>query len=576
LSAIFVDYDNIYLSLRRKSEDAAKRFAKLAGVWLKGIETGRLVSTTAPLFGDQPRRIVSVRCYGNPVPRRQQSDNVTDMSSFPFVRHHFLRAGFEVIDCPPLTSHQKNAADIRMVMDLRDFLTHDTYFDEFVILSDDADFTPVLHRLRQHARRTVIYSNDHTASAYSAISDGEVREMDLIATLLSDVSADAAVPVVSAPGTAPMAGRAEPTPTGQQTIDELRRDIIAEVVSAVRSAQSPAPLEALADRALRTLGHDRTIGTAWAGAGTFRDLLKLALPASIQISEHPPYVAYDVERHLPVDRALEGPPRLEGPRGSPATAAAGRSAAAISPPVAPAPLAPRSSPEPGMHRGAPTRATVAPAPPTSAPRQEIDVQRAMTRIQEASQVPPLSSQGYAILFEIIADEIARHGISGAQTVTQIFQAGIGRGIAGLKRQDVQFVMDVIGEADPWFENIASASVFATRFRNFVVARCREHDVVLSMKELDLIDAWFMGADLPAGSAVSLDRDAQPAARHPLEPKLPAEPQRSTRPGTGATTAAPAAARHRWWTAEETKAPAQPDAAAAVPDDELPLFVRQRR
>ena len=31
LSALFVDYDNIYLSLKRKSEDAAKRFAKDAG-----------------------------------------------------------------------------------------------------------------------------------------------------------------------------------------------------------------------------------------------------------------------------------------------------------------------------------------------------------------------------------------------------------------------------------------------------------------------------------------------------------------------------------------------------------------
>ena len=45
------------------------------------------------------------------------------MSSFPFVRHHFLRAGFEVIDCPPLTAQLKNSADIRMVMDVRDILT---------------------------------------------------------------------------------------------------------------------------------------------------------------------------------------------------------------------------------------------------------------------------------------------------------------------------------------------------------------------------------------------------------------------------------------------------------------------
>ena len=91
------------------------------------------------------------------------------MNSFPFVRHHFLRAGSEIVDCPPLTAQLKNSSDIRMVMDIRDLLNHDTYYDEFIILSGDADFTPVLHRLRAHARRTIIYANDYTAVPYTAI-----------------------------------------------------------------------------------------------------------------------------------------------------------------------------------------------------------------------------------------------------------------------------------------------------------------------------------------------------------------------------------------------------------------------
>ena len=123
------------------------------------------------------------RCYGNPVPRRNSHDNSTDMNSFPFIRHHFLRSGFEVIDCPPLTAQLKNSADIRIVMDIRDILTHDTFFDEFIILSGDADFTPVLHRLRAHARRTIVFANDSTAQPYTAISDGEIRESSLIQLL---------------------------------------------------------------------------------------------------------------------------------------------------------------------------------------------------------------------------------------------------------------------------------------------------------------------------------------------------------------------------------------------------------
>ena len=54
LSAVFVDYDNIYLSLKRKSEEAAKRFAKDASGWLRGIETGRLITpTNAPFTGNR-------------------------------------------------------------------------------------------------------------------------------------------------------------------------------------------------------------------------------------------------------------------------------------------------------------------------------------------------------------------------------------------------------------------------------------------------------------------------------------------------------------------------------------------
>ena len=180
LTTLFVDYDNIYLSLKRKNDEAAKRFAKDSGLWLQGILSGELITQTSTFLPAGERRLAMNRCYGNPVPRRNSNDNSTDMNSFPFIRHHFLKSGFEVIDCPPLTAQLKNSADIRIVMDIRDILTHDTFFDEFIILSGDADFTPVLHRLRAHARRTIVFANDSTAQPYTAISDGEIRESSLI------------------------------------------------------------------------------------------------------------------------------------------------------------------------------------------------------------------------------------------------------------------------------------------------------------------------------------------------------------------------------------------------------------
>ncbi len=309
LTVVFVDYDNIYLSLKRKNEEAAKRFAKDAGVWLREIESGRLITATNGSNFQVPRRVVMSRCYGNPVPRRNSSDNSTDMNSFPFVRHHFLRAGFEVIDCPPLTAQLKNSADIRMVMDVRDVLNHDTRFDEFIILSGDADFTPVLHRLRAHARRTVVFANDHTAAPYTAISDGEIREADLISLLMEgrllDEDERKAI--------------SDQRQTPQIDAETARRDIITEVSSIVRQSPQPVPLEALADRAIRTLGHDKTAGTSWGGAGSFRELLLKGLPGDIRLTDQPPFLAFDTQRHIAREpqRELEARPELRSPRAEP-------------------------------------------------------------------------------------------------------------------------------------------------------------------------------------------------------------------------------------------------------------------
>jgi hypothetical protein len=509
LSAVFVDYDNIYLSLKRKSEEAAKRFAKEAQRWLREIEGGKLITPTNAQFGSAPRRIAMNRCYGNPVPRRNPHDNSTDMSSFPFVRHHFLRAGFEVIDCPPLTAQLKNSADIRMVMDIRDLLLHDTYFDEFIILSGDADFTPVLIRLRAHARRTVVFANDFTAAPYTAICDGEIREAALIELILAGELPEG--------GPSDAAGSAGAPPKSR--IEDARREILAEVIAGVRASAAPVPLEALADRALRALGHEKTIATGWAGAGSFRELLRRSLPEEIKLTGEAPYLAFDARRHRE-ERSLEA--ALE------ATKAAGAEAGPIVTPVAARQPAPESTPAPVL-RTARADGTAAPraevpeaaakaqvlqqAPPM--PRSELPAQRrpdvhsaiqqSIARIHEACQAPPLAPQEYRVLFEIMAREISDNDLTGVQTLANIADKAREHGIE-VRRDDVRFVLEVVSEADPWFEQGASADLFASRFRNFVVARCRGQGLNLTADELDLIDAWFLGAGMsqrltPRGSAV---------------------------------------------------------------------------
>jgi len=539
LSAVFVDYDNIYLSLKRKSEEAAKRFAKDAALWLKGIETGLLITPTNSPTTSGVRRIVMNRCYGNPVPRRNATDNSTDMNSFPFVRHHFLRSGFEIVDCPPLTAQLKNSSDIRMVMDVRDYLTHDTYFDEFVILSGDADFTPVLHRLRAHARRTVIFANDYTAAPYTAISDGEVRESNLITLLLDGRVGDQAISTTEAQD------------------ETVRRKIIAEVVTAVRASSAPVPLEVLADRAVRSIGHDRTIGTGWAGAGGFRELLAQSLPEGLRLTEQAPYLVIDTKRHLMAQPAVL--PELREARierAIPAAAAgigayghgslAGKSpgpaqAAYAMPPAAPAntqspaysqpasgilgaPLIGNAAQGYGGHTGL-TDGQQASRPPAHAlPTGRADMppplQQAITRIHEACQAPTLSPQDYRILFEAMAEEIAENNLSGVQTILNIVQRARERGLE-VRRDDVRFVLEVVSETDPWFEQGASANLFAGRFRNFVVARCRSQGLNLSADELDLIEAWFAGnTPLPGVSGQQFRPGQQPLQTQAAATRMP--------------------------------------------------------
>jgi hypothetical protein len=94
----------------------------------------------------------------------------------------------------------------------------------------------------------------------------------------------------------------------------------------------------------------------------------------------------------------------------------------------------------------------------------------------------------------MAKEITDNDLTGAQTLTNIIQRARERRL-DVQRDDVRFVLEVVSEADPWFEQGISASLFAGRFRNFVVARCRSKGLIISGDELDLIDAWFASGGL---------------------------------------------------------------------------------
>ena len=155
-SALFVDFDNIYLSFAEQDKQIASQFATAPDMWLSWLEQRMPCQN---LDAEEGRRRILIRmCYLNP-------------RSFAAFRPYFIRSAFEVVDCPPLTTRGKTSTDIHMVMDILDALNHTTCFDEFIILSGDADFTPVLLRLRKHARRSAVFSAGYVSPAYKASCD---------------------------------------------------------------------------------------------------------------------------------------------------------------------------------------------------------------------------------------------------------------------------------------------------------------------------------------------------------------------------------------------------------------------
>lgn len=155
-SALFVDFDNVFSQLRQLQPEAAERFARHPSEWI-GWLTGYL-ALPEPHEEGEHRRLLVRRCYLNP-------------NWYQTYRHAFLRAGFEIVDCPPVTSQGKTSTDIHMVLDIVDLLQHETRCDEFIVFSADADFTPVLRKLRRYDRRTTVLAIGFPSAAYQASAD---------------------------------------------------------------------------------------------------------------------------------------------------------------------------------------------------------------------------------------------------------------------------------------------------------------------------------------------------------------------------------------------------------------------
>ena len=290
--ALFVDFDNVYIGLQRLDPRAAEAFASTPAHWLSALEIGNDAD------GEFSRRFLVRACYLNP-------------SVFSQFRPNFTRAGFSVVDCPSLTQQGKSSADINLVLDAVDALSADTRYDEFVIMSADADFTPLALRCRAADRRVTIITASPAASAYRAVADTVVTA-DELAELVKHPE-PAAPDEVPAPvaehgrtSTRSTPAAQPPRPVVPLTNSPARKATL----RLVRSADRPLTGSVVAEAAQKV---DASLTTSvWEGAGSFFAWLSRAVPELNATARPAPGFVWDPKRFseadLPTAGAVDLPP----------------------------------------------------------------------------------------------------------------------------------------------------------------------------------------------------------------------------------------------------------------------------
>lgn len=278
-SALFIDFDNFFGGLLAADPVAALEVVTQPSVWLDRL--------TRDDTGGSVRRWLVLRCYMNPSGSVAHPTNRGNRLHFSSFRPYFTQAGIEVVDCPPLTRSAKNGADIRIAVDVMTSLRAETRYDEFVIASSDADFTPLLQVLRAADRRVTVISTGTSTAAYEALADQLLEEQDII-----ELSQPAKPESGSSQDAEPLGAPLAVGPTARWDPSDYET-FATSVRAEFAGADAPINLASLSGRLLTQMG-DVVTRTGWFGAGGFtRSLRNLELPNA----EFSPDFVWDAGRH---------------------------------------------------------------------------------------------------------------------------------------------------------------------------------------------------------------------------------------------------------------------------------------
>src|SRR5271170_1308863 len=100
-----------------------------------------------------------------------------DFDRYKDFKRGLHEAAFELIEIPHVRQSGKNSADIRMVVDALDLCYTKSHVDTFVIISGDSDFSPLVSKLRENAKKVLgVGVKNSTSDLLVANCDDLVRE----------------------------------------------------------------------------------------------------------------------------------------------------------------------------------------------------------------------------------------------------------------------------------------------------------------------------------------------------------------------------------------------------------------
>jgi hypothetical protein len=414
-AALFVDFDNIFISFDNLDPRAGRRFATRPAEWLRWFEAGRHDPAADGMLA--PRRILVRKCYLNP-------------QHFGAFRGDFTRAAFQIVDCPPLTTRGKTSTDIFMVMDVMDALEHPTRFDEFILLSADADFTPVLLRLRAHDRRTTILCTDLAAAAYKAACDRVVAHDHFFEDALGLDEAN---------------GEAGPE-------DDQGHDLQA-VAAAIREAVEQQGMIAASDLPILLQRFEGFRGSNWFGQFSLRAL-------AVRLSRLEPALA------------VSGDPRGVWYVGPARPARGGR-----------------AGPRPRLAAAALAEAAAAPAEDAALPAEDGESRAFIRRVADVTGVPHLPRELYLVLYGALTQPAEAARASPHERAHAIQERLAAAGIT-VTRAQIAFML--AGFRYHGFEPAgADAATIAREWLRNVLSLCAGAQLPLGPADERRLAAWLL-------------------------------------------------------------------------------------